>query len=36
MKERHDYYMAKLEQIGVANHEYERVTDATDRDAWTC
>ncbi len=33
MKERHDYYMAKLEQIGVANHEYERVTDKTDKDA---
>ena len=33
MKERHDYYMEKLEQIGVANHEYERVTDKTDRDA---
>ena len=33
MKERHDYYMAKLEQIGVANHTYERVTDKTDRDA---
>ena len=33
MQERHDYYMEKLEQIGVANHEYERVTDATDRDA---
>ena len=33
MKERHEYYMAKLEQIGVANHEYERVTDKTDKDA---
>lgn len=33
MKERHDYYMAKLEQIGVANHTYERVTDKTDKDA---
>jgi len=32
MKERHDYYMAHLEQIGVASHEYKHV-DARDQDA---
>ena len=33
MKERHDYYMAQLEKIGVADHKYERVSNAKDRDA---
>ena len=32
MKERHDYYMEKLEQIGVFNHEYEK-SSITDKDA---
>lgn len=32
MKERHDYYMEKLESIGVFNHEYERA-DINDKDA---
>ena len=32
MKERHDYYMEKLESIGVFNHEYERA-NINDKDA---
>ncbi len=33
IKERHDYYLAHLEQLGVVSHTYERVTDKKDRDA---
>ena len=33
MRERHDYYMNRLSELNMANHTYERVNSATDRDA---